>query len=106
RQERMLVAKRSRWERRRSRRDRSGTACMRRMATTSRRSRITRRKPSESSRSSCWSESRNTRDEAGEEQGMEGPPPQYTAKTLDDYLEHLSKGVFQAGISWRVVDGT
>jgi len=35
---------------------------------------------------------------------MEGPPPQYTAKTLDDYLEHLSKGVFQAGISWRVVD--
>lgn len=35
---------------------------------------------------------------------MEGPPPQYTAKSLDDYLEHLSKGVFQAGISWRVVD--
>src|SRR5437763_9054674 len=35
---------------------------------------------------------------------MEGPPPQYTAKTIDDYLEHLSKGVFQAGISWRVVD--
>ncbi|TME60123.1 MAG: hypothetical protein E6I54_11420 [Chloroflexi bacterium] len=35
---------------------------------------------------------------------MEGPPPQYTAKTLDDYLEHLSKGVFQAGISWRVVE--
>src|SRR5207302_11247401 len=35
---------------------------------------------------------------------MEGPPPQYTARTLDDYLEHLSKGVFQAGISWRVVD--
>ena len=34
---------------------------------------------------------------------MEGPPPQYTAKTLDDYLEHLSKSVFQAGISWRVV---
>ena len=27
---------------------------------------------------------------------MEGPPPQYTAKTVDDYLEHLSKGVFQA----------
>ena len=37
---------------------------------------------------------------------MEGPPPQYTAKTIDDYLEHLSKGVFQAGISWRVVDAT
>jgi len=35
---------------------------------------------------------------------MEGPPPQYTVKTLDEYLEHLSKGVFQAGISWRVVD--
>ena len=35
---------------------------------------------------------------------MEGAPPQHTAKTLDDYLEHLSKGVFQAGISWRVVD--
>jgi 3-methyladenine DNA glycosylase Tag len=36
--------------------------------------------------------------------GVEGPPPQYTAKTLDDYLEHMSKPVFQAGISWRVVD--
>jgi 3-methyladenine DNA glycosylase Tag len=35
---------------------------------------------------------------------MEGPPPQYNVKTLDEYLEHLSKGVFQAGISWRVVD--
>lgn len=36
---------------------------------------------------------------------MEGhEPPQYTAKTADDYLEHLSKPVFQAGISWRVVD--
>ena len=35
---------------------------------------------------------------------MEGAPPQYNVKTLDDYLEHLSKGVFQAGISWRVVD--
>lgn len=34
---------------------------------------------------------------------IEGPP-QHTAKTLDDFLEHLSKGVFQAGISWRVVD--
>gem|GEM_PF-5037453 len=27
---------------------------------------------------------------------MEGPP-QFTAKTLDDYLEHMSKPVFQAG---------
>jgi 3-methyladenine DNA glycosylase Tag len=35
---------------------------------------------------------------------VEGPPPQFTAKTLDDYLEHMSKPVFQAGISWRVVD--
>ena len=35
---------------------------------------------------------------------MEGPPPQFTAKTLDDYLEHMSKPVFQAGISWRVVE--
>src|SRR5512133_2814997 len=35
---------------------------------------------------------------------MEGPPPQHTAKTLDDYLEQMSKPVFQAGISWRVVD--
>jgi len=35
---------------------------------------------------------------------MEGPPPQIKPKSLDDYLEHLSKSVFQAGISWRVVD--
>jgi 3-methyladenine DNA glycosylase Tag len=35
---------------------------------------------------------------------MKGSPPQYTVKDLDGYLEHLSKGVFQAGISWRVVD--
>jgi hypothetical protein len=35
---------------------------------------------------------------------MEGPPPQITPKSLDDYLEQLSRGVFQAGISWRVVD--
>ena len=31
-------------------------------------------------------------------------PPQYDARTPDDYLEHLSKSVFQAGISWRVVN--
>jgi 3-methyladenine DNA glycosylase Tag len=37
-------------------------------------------------------------------QRMEGPPPRYTVKTIDEYLEHLSKGVFQAGLSWRVVD--
>ena len=35
---------------------------------------------------------------------VDGPPPQITVKSIDDYLEHLSKGVFQAGISWRVVD--
>jgi 3-methyladenine DNA glycosylase Tag len=35
---------------------------------------------------------------------MQGPPPQIKPKDLDDYLEQLSKGVFQAGISWRVVD--
>lgn len=33
---------------------------------------------------------------------MEGPP-KIKPKSLDDYLEQLSKGVFQAGISWRVV---
>ena len=32
---------------------------------------------------------------------MEGPPPQYTVKNIDDYLEHLSKGVFRAGISYE-----
>jgi 3-methyladenine DNA glycosylase Tag len=34
---------------------------------------------------------------------MEGPPPQITPKSVDDYLEQLSKPVFQAGMSWRVV---
>lgn len=31
-------------------------------------------------------------------------PPRIKPKGLDDYLEQLSKSVFQAGISWRVVD--
>ena len=31
-------------------------------------------------------------------------PKQITPKSIDDYLEQLSKVVFQAGISWRVVD--
>jgi 3-methyladenine DNA glycosylase Tag len=31
-------------------------------------------------------------------------PPRIRAKSIDDYLEQLSKSVFQAGISWRVVD--
>jgi 3-methyladenine DNA glycosylase Tag len=35
---------------------------------------------------------------------VEGPPPQIRPKSLDDYLEQLSKSAFQAGISWRVVD--
>jgi len=35
---------------------------------------------------------------------MEGPPPQITPKSIDDYLEQLSKPVFQAGINWRVVN--
>lgn len=33
-----------------------------------------------------------------------GPPPRQRPKTLAGYLEALSKPVFQAGISWRVVD--
>jgi 3-methyladenine DNA glycosylase Tag len=32
------------------------------------------------------------------------PPPRIKPKSIDDYLEQLSKSVFQAGISWRVVD--
>ena len=35
---------------------------------------------------------------------MEGPPPQITPKGPDDYLEQLSKPVFQACINWRVVN--
>jgi 3-methyladenine DNA glycosylase Tag len=31
-------------------------------------------------------------------------PPRIKPKGPDDYLEQLSKSVFQAGISWRVVD--
>jgi len=31
-------------------------------------------------------------------------PHRIKPKSLDDYLEQLSKSVFQAGISWRVVD--
>jgi DNA-3-methyladenine glycosylase I len=30
-------------------------------------------------------------------------PKQITAKTPDDYLEVITKAVFQAGISWRVI---
>lgn len=33
-----------------------------------------------------------------------GPPEQITPTSLDDYLEVLSKAVFQSGISWKVVE--
>jgi 3-methyladenine DNA glycosylase Tag len=32
------------------------------------------------------------------------PPEQIEAKTLDDYLEIMSKAVFQSGMSWKVVE--
>ncbi len=32
------------------------------------------------------------------------PPEQIKPKSLDDYLEVMSKAVFQSGISWRVVE--
>jgi len=35
---------------------------------------------------------------------MEGAPPRITPKSLDDYLNQLSRSAFQAGISRRVVD--
>ena len=33
-----------------------------------------------------------------------GAPPQIDPKTLGDYLEVMSKAVFQSGMSWKVVD--
>jgi Methyladenine glycosylase len=33
-----------------------------------------------------------------------GPPPRHRPKDLAGYLEALSRPVFQAGISWRVID--
>jgi hypothetical protein len=33
-----------------------------------------------------------------------GPPPRHRPKNLAGYLEALSRPVFQAGISWRVID--
>jgi 3-methyladenine DNA glycosylase Tag len=33
-----------------------------------------------------------------------GAPPQVTPKRLGDYLDVMSKAVFQAGMSWRVVE--
>ena len=35
---------------------------------------------------------------------MAGPPPQVDVRSLDDYLDVMSKAVFQSGISWQVVD--
>ena len=32
------------------------------------------------------------------------PPAQIIPESLDDYLEVMSKAVFQSGMSWRVVD--
>jgi len=32
------------------------------------------------------------------------PPKQIDAKSLDDYLEVMSKAVFQSGMSWQVVE--
>ena len=32
------------------------------------------------------------------------PPEQIKPKSLDDYLEVMSKAVFQSGISWKVVE--
>lgn len=34
----------------------------------------------------------------------QGPPEQIEAQSLGDYLEVMSKAVFQSGISWRVVE--
>ena len=33
-----------------------------------------------------------------------GPPEKINPKSLDDYLEIMSKSVFQSGMSWRVIE--
>ncbi len=33
-----------------------------------------------------------------------GPPEKITPKSLNDYLEIMSKSVFQAGMSWKVIE--
>ena len=33
-----------------------------------------------------------------------GPPEQITPQSLNDYLEIMSKSVFQSGMSWKVVE--
>jgi 3-methyladenine DNA glycosylase Tag len=34
---------------------------------------------------------------------QKGAPPQVTVRSLDDYLEAMTKSAFQAGISWDVI---
>lgn len=34
----------------------------------------------------------------------QGPPTQIKPKSVDDYLEIMSKSVFQSGMSWKVVE--
>jgi len=34
----------------------------------------------------------------------QGPPPQIQPRSLDDYLEIMSKSVFQSGMSWKVIE--
>lgn len=33
-----------------------------------------------------------------------GPPPKIVPKSLNDYLEVMSKSVFQSGMSWKVIE--
>ena len=33
-----------------------------------------------------------------------GPPEKITPKSLNDYLEMMSKSVFQSGMSWKVIE--
>src|SRR5210317_1011096 len=33
-----------------------------------------------------------------------GPPEKIVPKSLDDYLEIMSKSVFQSGMSWKVIE--
>ena len=35
---------------------------------------------------------------------MPGPPKQIVPQSLNDYLEIMSKSVFQTGMSWRVIE--
>ena len=34
----------------------------------------------------------------------QGPPAKITPKSVNDYLEIMSKSVFQSGMSWKVID--